>query len=80
MNKNIRDFTTGSIPKALLYFSIPFFLTNLIQAFYSIADIMVISRFCGCLLYTSTPAIPARCTDLENRLLGARRSAQTGIL
>ena len=47
MNKNIRDFTTGSIPKALLYFSIPFFLTNLIQAFYSIADIMVISRFCG---------------------------------
>ena len=46
MNKNIRDFTTGSIPKALLYFSIPFFLTNLIQAFYSIADIMVISRFC----------------------------------
>ncbi len=47
MNKNIRDFTEGSIPKALVYFSLPFLLTNLIQSFYNIADIMVIGNFCG---------------------------------
>ncbi len=47
MNKSINDFTTGSIPKTLLRFSLPFFLTNLIQSLYNIADIMVISRFCG---------------------------------
>lgn len=41
------DFTEGSIPKALLLFSLPFLLTNLIQSFYNIADIMVISHFCG---------------------------------
>ena len=43
----VSDFTTGSIPKMLLRFSIPFFLTNLIQSLYNIADIMVVSHFCG---------------------------------
>ncbi|MCH5211290.1 MAG: MATE family efflux transporter [Oscillospiraceae bacterium] len=47
MDKTINDFTTGSIPKAMLRFSLPFFLTSLIQSLYNIADIMVISRFCG---------------------------------
>lgn len=46
-SKNRSDFTTGSIPKMLFSFSIPFFLTNLIQAFYNIADIMVLGKFCG---------------------------------
>ncbi|MGN0164233.1 MAG: MATE family efflux transporter, partial [Candidatus Ornithomonoglobus sp.] len=47
MSNNSMDFTTGNIPKALFKFSLPFFLTNLIQSLYNIADIMVISRFCG---------------------------------
>ena len=47
MDKNINDFTTGSIPKAMLRFALPFFLTSLIQSLYNIADIMVIGRFCG---------------------------------
>ena len=47
MDKSINDFTTGSIPKAMLRFSLPFFLTSLIQSLYNIADIMVISHFCG---------------------------------
>ena len=46
-NKKINDFTTGSIPKAMLRFSLPFFLTSLIQSLYNIADIMIINRFCG---------------------------------
>ncbi len=47
MTKGITDFTTGSIPKALIKFSLPFLLTNLIQALYNIVDIMVVSHFCG---------------------------------
>ena len=41
------DFTSGNLFSRLIRFSLPFFLTNLVQAFYNIADIMVISRFCG---------------------------------
>ncbi len=41
------DFTVGSVPKAMLWFSVPFFLTNLIQSLYNIADIMILSRYCG---------------------------------
>lgn len=47
MNKSINDLTTGSIPMTLLRFSLPFFLTSLIQSLYNIADIMVVSHFCG---------------------------------
>lgn len=47
MSGNSMDFTTGSIPKSLFGFSLPFFLTNLVQSLYNMADIMVISRFCG---------------------------------
>ncbi len=47
MTKGINDFTTGSVTKSLVSFSLPFLLTNLIQSLYNIADIMVISRFCG---------------------------------
>lgn len=47
MGKSINDLTTGSISKTLLQFSIPFFLTSLIQSLYNIADIMVVSHFCG---------------------------------
>ncbi len=41
------DFTRGRLFSQLIRFSFPFFLTNLVQAFYNIADIMVIYRFCG---------------------------------
>lgn len=47
MSNNTIDFTTGSISKGMFKFSLPFFLTNLIQLFYNIADIVVIGRFFG---------------------------------
>lgn len=47
MVKSVTDFTTGDIRKSLIKFSIPFFLTNLIQSLYNIADIMVVGHFCG---------------------------------
>ena len=33
------DFTKGNIRTALIRFSVPFFLTSLIQSMYNIADI-----------------------------------------
>ncbi len=41
------DFTQGNIRTQLVRFSIPFFLTSLIQSLYNIADIKVVGQFCG---------------------------------
>ena len=41
------DFTKGNIRAQLVRFSIPFFLTSLIQSLYNIADIKVVGKFCG---------------------------------
>ena len=45
MNRTI-SLTEGPILKALLRFSVPFLLTNLLQALYGAADLMVIGWFC----------------------------------
>lgn len=47
MKNGITDFTNGNIAKSLMYFSIPFLITNLIQSLYNIVDIMVVSHYCG---------------------------------
>ncbi|MBQ9409040.1 MAG: MATE family efflux transporter [Clostridia bacterium] len=41
------DFTRGNVRSALVRFSIPFFLTSLIQSLYNIADIKVVGYYCG---------------------------------
>ena len=41
------DFTKGNIRTELVRFSIPFFLTSLIQSMYNIADIKVVGQFLG---------------------------------
>lgn len=47
MKNGITDFTNGNIAKSLLYFSVPFLITNIIQSLYNIVDIMVVSHYCG---------------------------------
>lgn len=42
-----QDLTTGSVGKKLLWFSIPFCLSNLIQSVYSVADTLIVSYFGG---------------------------------
>ncbi len=42
-----QDLTQGSVGKQLIKFSIPFLLSNLLQAFYSVADMIIVGRFCG---------------------------------
>lgn len=42
-----QDLTQGSVGKQLIKFSVPFLLSNLLQAFYSVADMIIVGRFCG---------------------------------
>ncbi len=42
-----QDLTQGSVAKQLISFSIPFLLSNLLQAFYSVADMIIVGRFSG---------------------------------
>ena len=44
---NFYDFTHGNIRSQLIRFSIPFFLTSLIQSMYNIADIKVVGAYLG---------------------------------
>ena len=43
----IRDLTTGSVPKTLLSFAMPLFLSGLLQTVYNMVDMMVVGRFVG---------------------------------
>ena len=45
--KIIRDLTTGSVPGTLLRFSLPLFLSGLLQMVYNMVDMMVVGRFVG---------------------------------
>ena len=42
-----RDFTQGSIPKQLLFFMIPFMLSNALQVFYSTIDMVIVGKYVG---------------------------------
>jgi putative MATE family efflux protein len=46
-NKNITDFTNGSIPRHLIIFAIPMFVGNLLQALYNVVDSIWVGRFLG---------------------------------
>ncbi len=42
-----KDLTQGSVVKQLLKFATPFLLSNLLQALYSVADMIIVGQFCG---------------------------------
>ncbi len=42
-----RDLTQGSVGKQLIKFATPFLLSNLLQALYSVADMIIVGQFCG---------------------------------
>ncbi|MBP3427393.1 MAG: MATE family efflux transporter [Clostridia bacterium] len=44
---HIRDFTTGSIPRQLIEFSWPLFLSNLLQVVYNMVDMIIVGRALG---------------------------------
>ena len=43
----IRDLTTGSVPRTLLSFSLPLFLSGLLQMVYNMVDMIVVGNFVG---------------------------------
>jgi len=43
----IRDFTSGNITRQLLTFAWPLFLSNLLQVFYNMADMMIVGKVLG---------------------------------
>ena len=45
--KIIRDLTVGSVPKTLLRFATPLFLSGLLQMVYNMVDMIVVGRFVG---------------------------------
>ena len=44
---HVRDFTTGSIPKQLVTFAWPLFLSNLLQVVYNMVDMIVVGNILG---------------------------------
>lgn len=47
MAKLESDLTCGNVWKQMIVFAIPFFISNLIQSLYSVADLMIVSYFGG---------------------------------
>jgi len=47
LSKFQNDLTSGSVVGQLMRFSLPFLLSNLLQALYNMADMLIVSRFCG---------------------------------
>lgn len=43
----ITDFTTGSIPRKMLIFAVPFMLSNALQVFYGIVDMVIVGQVVG---------------------------------
>ena len=44
MEKNL---TTGSVPKTMAYFALPYLLSYFLQTLYGMADLFIIGQFCG---------------------------------
>ena len=43
----IKDLTTGSVPKELLLFAFPLFVSNALQAVYNMVDLIIVGQFIG---------------------------------
>ncbi len=46
-NNSIRDLTTGPVARKLYRFALPIILTNLLQAIYNVADMIIVGQFLG---------------------------------
>ena len=46
-NSQIKDFTTGNVARQLVVFAWPLFLSNLLQIFYNMVDMMVVGNVLG---------------------------------
>ena len=47
MKNTKMDLTTGNVSVQLIKFAVPLFIANLLQAFYNIADMVIVGRIIG---------------------------------
>lgn len=47
MNKLEKNLVEGNVVKQLLLFSLPFLISNIIQSFYNVADMLIVGNFSG---------------------------------
>ena len=47
MSKFGKDLSEGNVTKQLISFSVPFLISNLVQSFYSVADMLIVGNFSG---------------------------------
>lgn len=47
MSKTGKDLTQGNVVKQLILFALPFMISNVVQSFYNIADMLIVGRFGG---------------------------------
>ena len=47
MSRFGRDLSEGNVTKQLISFSVPFLISNLVQSFYSVADMLIVGNFSG---------------------------------
>ena len=43
----VKDLTKGSVPKELLLFALPLFVSNALQAVYNMVDMIIVGQFIG---------------------------------
>lgn len=63
-----KDLTKGSVAKQLVLFSLPFLASNLLQALYNMADMLIVGQFCG-MVGTSAVGIGGQVTILVINLI-----------
>lgn len=68
MSQFQKDLTQGSVAKQLILFSLPFLASNLLQALYNMADMLIVGRFCG-MVGTSAVGIGGQVTILVINLI-----------
>lgn len=91
-SKFVTDFTAGSVPRQLLTFALPLYLSNILQIVYNVADMVIVGQVLGS-VGLSAVAIGGDVTMFINffamgfsgagqviaaQLLGARQSQQLG--
>ena len=71
------DLTQGSVFGQLLKFSVPFLLSNLLQALYNMADMVIVGQFGGA-VGASAVGIGGQVTILIINLIHRRQTAAGG--
>ena len=61
-NKYEIDMCNGTIMDKLISFSLPLMVSGILQLMFNAVDIIVVGRFSGCLLYTSSVAGTPLCS------------------